>query len=125
MTSHFTFGKIVSRVLLYAVVILLSIGYAGPLIWMVSTSLKTDPQVYTVPPIWVPNPMRFANAFGSFVWPILGTIFLPWTTLMYLIVWSPVTGIIGLDWVFIGLGVLFDISTYAGGGWGNRDRLQG
>jgi multiple sugar transport system permease protein len=61
MTSHSTFGKILSRVLLYAVVILLSIGYAGPLIWMVSTSLKTDPQVYTVPPIWIPNPMRFAN----------------------------------------------------------------
>ena len=74
---------------------------------------------------WLFNPLRFANAFGSFIWPILGTIFLPWTTLMYLIVWSPVGGIYGLDWLWLGLGVLFDIMTYGGGGYGNRDRLRG
>jgi ABC-type glycerol-3-phosphate transport system permease component len=28
---------------------------------MISTSLKTDPQVYRVPPIWIPNPVRFRN----------------------------------------------------------------
>ncbi|MGD8463804.1 MAG: hypothetical protein PVI09_08035 [Anaerolineae bacterium] len=74
---------------------------------------------------WLINPLRFANAFGSFIWPILGTIFLPWTTLMFLIVWSPVGGIYGLDWLWLGLGVLFDIMTYGGGGYGNRDRLRG
>jgi multiple sugar transport system permease protein len=61
MTSRPTFGKILSRVLLYVVVFVLAVGYAAPLLWMVSTSLKTDPQVYTVPPIWIPNPMRFVN----------------------------------------------------------------
>ena len=61
MTSRPTFAKIASRVLLYIVVIALGIGYAAPPIWMISTSLKTDPQVYTVPPVWIPNPMRFAN----------------------------------------------------------------
>jgi hypothetical protein len=74
---------------------------------------------------WLINPLRFANAFGSFIWPILGTIFLPWTTLMFLIVWSPVGGIYGLDWLWLGVGVLFDIMTYGGGGYGNRDRLRG
>ncbi len=58
-------GRVISRVgmrvLLYAVVIVLSIGFAMPLLWMLSTSLKTDPQVYHVPPIWIPDPMRFAN----------------------------------------------------------------
>jgi multiple sugar transport system permease protein len=61
MANQLRFPKIAWRLLLYVVVIVLSIGYAGPLIWMVSTSLKTDPQVYTVPPIWIPNPMRFVN----------------------------------------------------------------
>jgi len=28
---------------------------------MISTSLKSDPQVYTVPPIWIPNPVRLLN----------------------------------------------------------------
>src|SRR5690606_12310149 len=35
--------------------------FAAPLIWMISTSLKTDPQVYTVPPVWIPNPVRWVN----------------------------------------------------------------
>jgi hypothetical protein len=73
---------------------------------------------------WLINPVRFGLAFaGSWLWPILGTIFLPWTTLMYLIVFP--RGIVGLDWLWIGLGVLADISSYGGGGWGNRDRLRG
>ena len=49
------------NVLFYGFMILLSLIFAGPLIWMISTSLKTDPQVFTVPPIWIPNPVRFAN----------------------------------------------------------------
>jgi hypothetical protein len=74
---------------------------------------------------WLINPLRFSAAFSSFIWPILGIIFLPWTTLMYLIVWSPVTGFYGLDWLWLGLGVLADIATYAGGGYGNRERIPG
>jgi multiple sugar transport system permease protein len=54
-------AKILPRILLYALVILLSILFALPFIWMVSTSLKDDPQTFRVPPIWLPNPMRFAN----------------------------------------------------------------
>jgi hypothetical protein len=74
---------------------------------------------------WLINPLRFSAAFSSFIWPILGIIFLPWTTLIYLIVWSPITGIYGLDWLWLALAVLADIGTYAGGGYGNRDRIPG
>jgi multiple sugar transport system permease protein len=52
---------VIKRVVLYTVVILLGLTYAMPLLWMISTSLKTDPQVYHVPPIWIPNPVRWAN----------------------------------------------------------------
>ncbi len=52
---------IIRKVALYTVVGLLSLSFAAPLLWMISTSLKTDPQVYHVPPIWIPNPVRFAN----------------------------------------------------------------
>jgi hypothetical protein len=71
------------------------------------------------------NPARFSAAFNSFLWPILGTIFAPWTTLMYLAVWSPATGIYGLDWLWLGLGVLADIGSYTGGGIGNRKLIPG
>lgn len=53
--------RIIRRALLYALLIALSLIFAAPLLWMISTSLKTDPQVYHVPPIWIPNPIRLAN----------------------------------------------------------------
>ncbi|HEY3282884.1 MAG TPA: carbohydrate ABC transporter permease [Armatimonadota bacterium] len=40
-----------------------------PFIWMVSTSLKVESQVFTVPPQWIPRPARWANypdALSSF-----------------------------------------------------------
>jgi ABC-type glycerol-3-phosphate transport system permease component len=51
----------VGRVVLYWLVIVLSLLFALPFLWMLSTSLKDDPQTYRVPPIWIPNPMRFSN----------------------------------------------------------------
>jgi len=49
------------RIALYAVLIVLSLLFLLPFIWMISTSLKTDPQVYRVPPVWIPNPVRWLN----------------------------------------------------------------
>ena len=72
---------------------------------------------------WLINPVRFTLAFGTWIWPLLGFILLPWTTLMYLIVFP--AGIVGLDWFWLGLGVLADVTSHAGGAWGNRDRLRG
>jgi ABC-type glycerol-3-phosphate transport system permease component len=53
--------KKISRFFLYFLVLALSLLFVLPFLWMMSTSLKTDPQVYTVPPIWIPNPMRWEN----------------------------------------------------------------
>ncbi len=33
-------------------------------------------------------------------------------------------GVNGIDWLWIGLGVLADIATYAGGGWRNKDQIN-
>jgi multiple sugar transport system permease protein len=32
-----------------------------PFFWMLSTSLKTDQQLYAYPPIWIPYPLNWAN----------------------------------------------------------------
>lgn len=32
-----------------------------PALWMLSTALKADTQVYANPPIWIPNPLRWDN----------------------------------------------------------------
>lgn len=32
-----------------------------PFLWVLSTSLKTDAQLYAYPPVWFPNPLNWAN----------------------------------------------------------------
>ncbi len=72
---------------------------------------------------WLINPIRWQATFDSFLWPFLGFLFLPWTTLMYVAV-AP-AGVIGFDWVWLGLAVLADIGMYTGGGYGNKDSIPG
>jgi len=73
---------------------------------------------------WIAQPVRWVGAVGAFdtwLWPLLGLVFLPWATLMYVIV-AP-GGITGFDWLWIGLAIFIDIAAYSGGGYGNRDRI--
>jgi hypothetical protein len=51
-------------------------------------------------------------AFGSWVWPLLGLLFLPWTTLFYVIAWSPIGGVSDAEWLLVALGVVLDVATY-------------
>ena len=72
---------------------------------------------------WIARPLIWQSAFGSWIWPVLGLIFLPWTTLMYVLV-AP-AGLIGFDWVWLTLAVVGDVATYGGGAYGNRSRIPG
>ena len=71
---------------------------------------------------WLIQPARWTAAFnGSWLWPVLGLVFLPWLTLMFVLV-AP-GGIVGFDWVWLGLALVADIGSYSGGAYGNRNRL--
>jgi hypothetical protein len=72
---------------------------------------------------WLVQPVLFNAIFATWIWPLLGLIFLPWTLLMYLFVGGG--GISGFDWLWLGIALLADIGSYAGGGYGNRDRMPG
>jgi hypothetical protein len=52
-------------------------------------------------------------AFSTWVWPLLGLVFLPWTTIFYVIAWSPIGGVSGADWILVAIGVALDIATYS------------
>jgi len=71
------------------------------------------------------DPVRWQNAFSgfhTFLVPLAGALFLPWTTLAYVLV-AP-TGFVRVGgWLWIVVGVLFDLVSYSGSGYGNRGRL--
>jgi len=76
--------------------------------------------------LWIARPTQFTAPFGgSWVWPLLGVVFLPLTTLFYVFMWSPATGIQGFDWFWLFLAVMLDISHLAGSAYTNRDRVPG
>lgn len=47
-----------SHVLIVIILLLGSVIMIGPLLWMVSTSLKDKSGVFQLPPQWIPNPVR-------------------------------------------------------------------
>ncbi len=53
----------------YAILIPLTISFAFPLYWMISSALKVDSQVFTVPPILLPYPIHPENFIKG--WQIL------------------------------------------------------
>ena len=50
---------------------------------------------------------RINMVFDTWIWPLLGVIFIPYTTIMYVLVWNG--GISGWDWLWVGLGLILDI----------------
>ena len=72
---------------------------------------------------WLLDPARWGAAFETIVWPVIGFVFVPWTTLMYVLVLP--NGIDGLDWLWLGLAFLVDLMSWSGGAYGNRGRMRG
>jgi putative copper export protein len=72
---------------------------------------------------WIARPALMDAAFGSFIVPCLGFLFLPFTTLMYVILIQGVGAIQGLDWLWLFLAVILDLASVAGAGAANRNRI--
>ena len=71
--------------------------------------------------LWIFTPL-VSRAIGGFLLPLLGLIFLPFTTLFYVLAWNPVTGVSGAAWLWVLLGFLLDVGSYGGGAYGRRRR---
>jgi len=49
------------RAVVYLLLCLAALVFVLPLFWMLSSSLKPEWQVLAAPPVWIPNPPRWAN----------------------------------------------------------------
>ncbi len=61
-------------------------------------------------------------AFNSFIVAVLGLILLPYTTLVYVLVYDPLVGVTGFGWLLVAVGFLCDIGSYTSGIFGRRNR---
>jgi hypothetical protein len=73
---------------------------------------------------WLIRPIQVELAFAAFNFPwlvgLLGLIFAPWTSLMYVLIFP----LNGFDWIWLGLGIAADIASYMGA-YGNRRKVPG
>lgn len=61
--------------------------------------------------------LKITVALNGWFWPLLGLIFLPWTILVYTLVFP----VFGFDWLWLGLAFLADIGGYAASAARRRD----
>ena len=62
------------------------------------------------------------KAFDTVIIPIIGLIFLPFTTLVYALIYTPGFGLSGWDFVWLILALMLDLSSYGGSAYVNRKR---
>jgi hypothetical protein len=72
---------------------------------------------------WIARPLMMNLTFHTFIWPCLGFLVLPFTTLMYVLLSQGVGRISGLDYLWLILAVVLDLGSVAAAGATNRDRI--
>ena len=72
--------------------------------------------------LWLFTPLVNA-AFDTFIFPLLGLIFLPFTTLLYVLVIGPAGSTDFWGWLIILMGLLIDLRSY-GDAYTNKDQIQ-
>lgn len=60
------------RIIIYALLLIGAAMILVPVFWMVSTSLKTEKQLFVSPPRWIPDPIKWNNYVDA--WDSLGSI---------------------------------------------------
>jgi multiple sugar transport system permease protein len=60
-TRPIRYRRVANSALLYGATFLLGMVFFLPFLWLVSSSLKTDVQIFVHPPQWIPNPWMWSN----------------------------------------------------------------
>lgn len=82
----------IRKAALYVILVAVSAIFLLPLIWMISTSLKTNAEAYTWPPVLIPSVLRFENYIEA--WTYEGTQFTRWTLNTIFITLSVLVGVL-------------------------------
>lgn len=96
----------IAREFLGHIVLLVSgISFLIPFLWLVSTSLKLDAQIFVFPPIWVPNPIVWSNypralTYIPFFQYLLNTLFIAGMNVVGILISCPLVayGLARIRW---------------------------
>jgi hypothetical protein len=72
--------------------------------------------------VWIATDL-VDRAYSTWVIPLLGLFFLPFTTLVYALVWTPVVHVGNGRWIWVAIAFAIEIMGYLGTGRTNRERL--
>jgi hypothetical protein len=75
--------------------------------------------------VWIVTPLVNRAFHGSWLLPLLGILFLPITTLAYVLVYDISGSVTGWGWLWVVLALLLDLGTHSSGAYTNRHRLPG
>lgn len=100
------------KVVLYIVLIVLGLSMVFPFFWMISTALKTDPEIYRIPPQLLPEIPQWSNfskawssaPFGRY---LFNTVLIAVVTTFFDLLLSSLGGVAFGKYRFFGQKVLF------------------
>jgi hypothetical protein len=72
--------------------------------------------------VWIATDL-VDRAYSTWLIPLLGLFVLPFTTLVYALVWTPVVHVGNGRWVWVALAFVIELAGYAGTGRTNRERM--
>jgi hypothetical protein len=55
---------------------------------------------------------RVDPVFSTVLWPILGLIFAPWASILFVLLWSQDEGVAGYEWVIVGVAAAVDVVSW-------------
>ena len=55
-----------AKILRYVVLVVTGLFFFVPFVWLISTSLKGENQIFSYPPQWIPSPIRWQNYVETF-----------------------------------------------------------
>ncbi len=64
------------------------------------------------------------RAFDGWIAPLVGLLLLLFTTLAYVFMWAPGSGVTGFGWFVVVVAFLIDLSSYGGGAFGRGREVR-
>jgi hypothetical protein len=75
--------------------------------------------------IWLVRPRFVDAAFDTWIWPLLGLIFCPFATLLYILFYTPGVGLTGWEWFWVVFAAVLDMMHLVASAFARNRRAAG